>query len=233
MNAGCRDISCTPATCAQREQETSYELILFSSLTFYQQTGTPRQEHPTLAGSTSHSAPTLRDEHQLRRPQFPPASSPTPGAKPGSHAALRRRVSAGRSRARRFSDHPRVWWPGQSRGAGRCSTGCASTGHGRSPTLRRGRNAARATCRSLHTHRPKPTAYDPPPSPPCLSSTASCHTPRALRTRAGRCTEPPVSTLARPGVATVPRTCSHCHLLSNGKKSGLSRVNTTRPECGR
>lgn len=100
-------------------------------------------------------------------------------------------------------------------------------------TLRRGRNAARATCRSLHTHRPKPTAYDPPPSPPCLSSTASCHTPRALRTRAGRCTEPPVSTLARPGVATVPRTCSHCHLLSNGKKSGLSRVNTTRPECGR
>ena len=83
-----------------------------------------------------------------------------------------------------------------------------------------------------HTVRsPQPTI--PPPPPPCLSSTASSRTPGALRPRAGRCTEPPVSTLARPGVATVPRTCSHCHLLSNGKKSGLSRVNTTRPECGR
>ena len=137
---------------------------------------------PHTAGSTSQSAPTPRDEHQLRRPQFPPASSPTPRAKPGSHTALRRRVSAGRSRPRRFSDRPRVWWPGQSRGAGRCSTGRASTGHGRSPHAQTREERGKGNV-PVSSHTPSEAhSLRSLPSPPCLSWTASCRTPGALRT---------------------------------------------------
>lgn len=196
-----------------------------------------RPEHPVRSTPRCWEHQSQRTDVQRRAPAQTASVSPGVFSHARSQAGVARGTQA--SGLRRPLSATAVLRPSSCvvawtvPGAGRCSTGRTSTGHGRSPHAQTREERGKGNV-PVSSHTPSEAhSLRSLPSTPCLSSTASCHTPGALRTRTGRCTEPPVSTLARPGVATVLRTCSHCHLLSNRKKSGLSRVNTTRPECGR